>query len=73
MASEMERNSRGLTWEEEKSLHLELLATMDAEVAKERERAYAAVQAALATYRWWGWTNILNTIRLWIQDRRSRR
>ncbi len=63
----------GLTWEEEKALHTEMLATRDAEAERERQRAYQAVQAALATYRWWGWTNIVNAIRLRIQAWRFKR
>jgi hypothetical protein len=62
-----ERNSRGLTWDEEKAIHAELIAARDAEAEKERTRANAAVQAALSSYRWWGWTNIVNTVRLFIQ------
>ncbi len=62
-----------LTWEEEKAIHTELLAARAAEEAKERARAYAAVSAALASYRWWGWTNIVNTFRLFIQRCRRAR
>jgi hypothetical protein len=28
--------------------------------------AYAAATKALASYRWWGWTNIISTVRMWI-------
>lgn len=61
-----------LTWEEEKALHAELLAARDAEAERERQRAYAAVSSALATYRWWGWTNIVNSIRIWMQSFRRK-
>ncbi len=60
-----------LTWEEEKAIHSELLAARAREEAIERAQAYAAVSAALASYRWWGWTNIVNTIRIWIQSWRK--
>ncbi len=63
---------QSLTWEEEKAIHSELLAARRSEEALERARAYAAVSAALATYRWWGWTNIVNTVRLAIQRWRQR-
>ena len=33
---------------------------------KEREVAYLAVSKALATYRWWGFTNIVHTVRICI-------
>ncbi len=65
--------NRALTWEEEKALHTELTAARDALAEQERQRAYAAVSAALSSYRWWGWTNIINTIRCAIQAWRQRR
>ncbi len=61
----------GLTWEEEKAIHTELLARRDAEAERERAAANAAVQAALASYRWWGFTNLLNMFRLWLQSLRQ--
>ncbi len=41
----------------------------------EQQRALAneAVSKALTGYRWWGWTNIINTLRLAIQAWRQRR
>ncbi len=60
----------GLTWEEEKAIHTELVARRDALAEQERQAAYAAVTAALAAYRWWHLGNILNTIRMWRARRR---
>lgn len=59
-----------VSWEEEKAIHAELLAARDAEAERERQAAYAAVTKALASYRWWGWTNIVNTVRIWLQSLR---
>ncbi len=61
----------GLTYEEEKALHTELVARRDALAEQERQAAYAAVSAALAAYRWWGLTNIINTLRIWVQRLRQ--
>ncbi len=58
----------GLTWEEEKAIHTELVARRDAQAEQERQAAYAAVSAALAGYRWYSWTNIVNTFRIWLQS-----
>lgn len=60
-------------WAEEKAIHAEYVARREAFEAQERADAYAAVNAVLASYRWWGWTNIVNTIRLAIQAWRLRR
>lgn len=35
--------------------------------------ARVAVQRTIQSYRWWGWTNIMLTIRLWLQARRFKR
>ena len=40
---------------------------------EERARAMDHVGHVLASYRWWGLTNILNTVRLWMQAWRLRR
>lgn len=66
MTDPSERNSYGLTWDEEKALHAEMLLAANREANEERERANKAVQAALAGYRWWGFSNILSTLRLWV-------
>ena len=42
-------------------------------LSHEHEKAREAVAKALTTYRSWGWTNIINNIRLWLQARRIRR
>jgi len=50
------------------------LEAMAAELAfREWSDARNAVAAALSTYRWWGWTNIVNSIRIAIQAWRQRR
>ncbi len=61
----------GVTWEEEREIHNRLALRRKADESAERAAAYAAVQAALANYRWWGWTNIVNTVRIWIQSWRK--
>lgn len=60
-------------WAEEKELYLEYQRRREAFALQERADAQAAVAKALAGYRWWGWTNIVNTIRLAIQAWRLRR
>ncbi len=60
-----------LTYEEEKAIHTELLVARDALAEAERQAAYKAVSAALASYRWWSLTNIVNTVRIWIQSWRK--
>ena len=44
------------------------------EMADDRRLQEARRRAgyALYAYRWWGFTNIINTIRIWIQARRLR-
>lgn len=64
-------NKNLLTWEEEKAIQAELGAKYEAEAEVERRLAYAAVQRALTSYRWWGITNILNSIRIWVQSWRK--
>jgi hypothetical protein len=32
----------------------------------ERQAAYEAVSKAMATYRWWGFTSLLATFRIWL-------
>lgn len=59
-------------WEEEKAAMAEFIARREAQARLEREEAQKAVARALAGYRWWGWTNIVNTIRIWIQCFRQR-
>ncbi len=59
-----------LTYEEERELRAVMLAREAAMAELERQAAYKAVAAALASYRAWGWTNIVNTVRLWIQSLR---
>ncbi len=49
------------------------LARREAFHAEQRALAETAVAKALASYRWWGWQNIVNTIRLAIQAWRWRR
>lgn len=46
--------------EEEQRLRLQILAE------EERQLAYAAVAKAMATYRWWGWTSIVITFRMFL-------
>lgn len=59
-------------WEVERTRRAEALARFHAEAAKEREAATGHVRKALTAYRWWGFTNILNEIRLWFAARRFR-
>ncbi len=61
-----------LSWEEQQELRRELEAYRAAHEAREREEAYAAVAKALQSYRWWGWTNIVNAVRICIQLWRQR-
>ena len=60
-------------WLIEKAAFAEYVKRRDAFAAEERAAANAAVQRALSSYRWWGWTNIVNTVRLAIQAWRLRR
>jgi len=46
-----------------------VMAEDEARLNEARRRAGYALQ----TYRWWGLTNIINTIRLWLQARRLKR
>jgi putative methionine-R-sulfoxide reductase with GAF domain len=48
----------------------EYMARREAFHAEQRALAEVAVTKALRSYRWWGITNILNTIRLWLTARR---
>ncbi len=61
----------GLTYEEEKAIHDSLIAARDAQAERERQAAYKAVSAALASYRWWSFSNLLNMFRLWLQSLRQ--
>jgi len=45
---------------------------MEMEDNRRLQEARRQAGYALYTYRWWGLTNILNTIRIWIQARRLR-
>jgi len=53
---------------EERQARKAYLEQWELEVA----RANREVQNALTTYRWWGWTNIVNELRLFIQAWRLR-
>lgn len=52
-----------------------MLSDIESESAAraERELAYAAVNAALRQYRWWGLQNILNTVRMYWQQFKFKR
>jgi len=51
----------------------ELQDKVDALAQQEYQAARYEVSRALATYRWWGWRNIVNSIRVAIQAWRQRR
>ncbi len=38
----------------------------------ERQEAYAAVAKAIAQHRWWGFTSLLQSFRLWVTSVRFR-
>lgn len=59
-------------WQTEKAEMAVYQARREAFAMQERTDAQAAVARALASYRWWGWTNIVNTLRLKIQAWRLR-
>lgn len=58
-----------MTQEEVERCQAELAAKWAEE---ERQEAYAAVSRAMASYRWWGFTSILCTIRMFITSMRLR-
>lgn len=62
-----------ISYEEEKELHHKLLAERDALAEQERQAAYTAVSAALSSYRWWGFSNIINSVRVFVQCWRQRK
>ena len=70
--TDLVEQEKELRWQEEKAAMAEYIARREAFAAEERARAYEAVNKALATYRWYGWTNIVNTVRLFIQSVRWR-
>lgn len=41
-------------------------ARLDALADEEREAAYAACSKAITSFRWWGITNIILNLRLWL-------
>ncbi len=67
-----DRHAEDERWAEEKAAMAEYQARREAFAKEEREAANRAVSKALASYRWWGWTNIVNTVRLKIQAWRLR-
>jgi hypothetical protein len=44
----------------------ELAAARQRQADAEREAAYAAVSKAMASYRWWGFTALLASFRIWL-------
>jgi hypothetical protein len=46
--------------------HFALRAAAEEQASRERQAAYEACKKALATYRWWGWSSILSSIRMWL-------
>jgi hypothetical protein len=61
-----------ISWEEEKAIHAGLQQRREAIAELERASARAAVAMALRSYRWWGWNNLVNNVRLFIQAWRQR-
>lgn len=59
-------------WQREKAIMAEYQRRREEFAAQEREEAMRAVNKALSSYRWWGWTNIVNTVRIAIQQLRWR-
>ena len=51
----------------------EYLVSREAFRAERRALAEVAVTKALRSYRWWGWTNIVNTIRVAVASWRFKR
>jgi hypothetical protein len=53
-----------LTWAEEKAIYAASIAACEAQAELERQEAVAAVRKALASYRWWGLSAVLNRLRM---------
>lgn len=63
----MTEQTESQRWATEKEAMREFVERREAFLLQERAEANAAVKAALASYRWWGFTNIVNTLRLKVQ------